>query len=196
MPGQIPLNLWIYRIIHIHNLEYLLTNGLHVRNHKNADPNYINIGDSELIAKRNTYKVKIDPPNGNLGDYVPFYFGRLSPMLLKIKNGTNGITKRSQDEIVYIVCDINNIVENCKQWCFTNGHAKNAITEFYNNLENLNEVDWNIVNERYWNNTDDDFDRMRRKQAEFLIRDYVPVVCIKWIIVNSKDSFEIVETLL
>lgn len=196
MPGQIPNPVRIYRIVHIQNVEYLLTNGMFTRSHARADPAYINIGDTELIIKRNDYPVKIDPPNGVLGDYVPFYFGPLSPMLLKIRDGHGGITRRPQGDIVYIVCQLDGVLEHCEHWCFTNGHAKTAITDFYNDINQLAEVDWDMVRQRYWNHTEDDFDRMRRKQAEFLVKNHVPTDCITNIVTYNAASKAIVENIV
>ena len=82
--------IWLYRLIHVDNVEYVLRNGMFTRNHAQADPSYINIGDTILINQRSEYPVKIEG-YGNLGDYVPFYFGPLSPMLLNIKTGYRGI---------------------------------------------------------------------------------------------------------
>lgn len=188
MPGVIPDTVWLFRIVHINNVEYILRNGMFKYNHAQVDPNYINIGDSSLIAQRQTHRVGIRPPGGNLGDYVPFYFGTLSPMLLNIKTGYRGITRRPQSDIVYICCNLNDITNHCDEWCFTDGHAKNAFTEFYNDLEYLGEVDWNLRVERYWNNTDDDFDKMRRKQAEFLVKNHVPPICISRLVVYNEDA--------
>ncbi|SCC38260.1 protein of unknown function [Chitinophaga costaii] len=150
----------------------------------------------ELIANRHNYPVKINPPNGTLGEYVPFYFGHLSPMLLKIKNGTQGITQRSQRDIVYVICKVESIVQLCENWCFTDGHAKNAITEFYNNLSDLDKIDWDIVFEKYWGNKDDDFDRMRRKQAEFLIKNHVLVGCIDAVATINESSKAVIEGIM
>lgn len=188
MPGQIPNTIWLYRIVHIDNVEYLLTHGMYHRQHPQADPGYINIGDSELITKRNEYPVGIVPPGETLGRYVPFYFGPLSPMLLNIKTGFRGITRRPQKDIVYVLCKASNITAQCNEWCFTDGHAKTAITEFYNDMQQIGEVDWDIVKEKYWNNTDEDFDRMRRKQAEFLVKEHVPVSCIGLIAVYNEEK--------
>jgi ssDNA thymidine ADP-ribosyltransferase, DarT len=196
MPGQMPDIVKIYRIAHISNIEYILTHGMFTWNNIKADPSYINIGDSDLITKRNVYSVKINPPNGLLGDYVPFYFGPLSPMLLKIKDGNAGIKRRPQSEIVYIICQVDEVIEHCQHWCFTNGHAKTAISDFYNHTSHLNEVDWDMVGQRYWRNTEDDFDRMRRKQAEFLVKDHVPVACIKEIVTFNTYSKAVIENII
>ncbi len=156
------------------------------RSHSKADPNYINIGDTSLIQQRNDYPVRL-AGYGSLGEYIPFYFGTLSPMLLNIKTGHRGITKRRQSDIVYICCKLDCLVSNCPQWCFTDGHAKHAITAFYDDVNDLEKVDWTLVDERYWKNTGDDFDRMRRKQAEFLVKNYVPASCIQVIVVYNEE---------
>ena len=100
MPGRKPDIIKIYRIVHIDNVEHLLKNGMYHRGHANADPNYINIGDSDLIAQRHDYPVGINPPGGALGEYVPFYFGPLSPMLLNIKTGYRALY-RDLSEILF-----------------------------------------------------------------------------------------------
>jgi hypothetical protein len=196
MPGKIPDIIWLYRIVHVKNMEHLLTHGILNKSHENAASGYLSIGDSDLIIKRNDYPVKINPPGGMLGDYVPFYFGPLSPMLYNIKTGFGGIKKQSQSDIIYVLCKAQDIVRECKEWCFTDGHAKKAISGFYNNLKDIDEVDWNIVKEKYWNNTEEDFDRMRRKQAEFLVKDKVPVNCISGIAVYDEKKRILLEEMV
>ena len=196
MPGKIPNPLYLFRIVHIDNVEYLLQYGMFNSQHTMADPNYINIGDSGLITQRSTYPVPIKPPNGVLGDYIPFYFGPLSPMLLNIKTGHRGIKYRPQTDIVYICCNITDIIQNCPDWCFTDGHAKNAITSFFNTTTDLSKVDWNVVDERYWQNTEEDFDKMRRKQAEFLVKNCVPTNCINCIVVVNQQICTLVEQII
>ena len=186
MPGKLPKTIWVYRILHYKNSEYTLRNGIYTRDSPKADPNYINIGDSGLIEQRNDFPVPI-PPSGNLGDYVPFYFGTHSPMLLNIKTGYRGVTKRPERDIIYFCCDVRSLMNHCAEWVFTDGHAKNSITEFFNTPGDLKEVDWDIVRERYWSNNEDDFDRMRRKQAEFLVKNHVPQRCIGQIVVFDDD---------
>lgn len=113
-------------------------------------------------------------------------------MLLNIKTGHRGILKRPQDEIVFIVCEVFDIVKHCNQWVFTDGHPKTKITGFYNNLKYLNELNWETINSKLWKNTDENPDRMRQKQAEFMVYNHIPVQCIKGLIVkNNKQKSEI-----
>lgn len=178
----------IYRMIHINNVEYVLTKGMSTCTHVSADPNYINIGDLQLISQRTDFPVRINPPGGVLGEYVPFYFAGHSPMLYNIKTGWRGITQRSQSEIVFIVSSIRQVTQHCPHWCYTDGHAKHNISKFYNKIENMNMIDWNAVQLQFWNNTLEDMDRQRRKAAEFLVKDFVPSVCIRKIYVFNETS--------
>ena len=179
----------IFRLIHFDNLEETLTNGMYSKNSGHIIPNYVNIGDTSLIQQRETFQVRVNPPNGTLGDYIPFYFAGQSPMLLNIKTGARGIQKRDQKDLVYIVCKVELITERCPEWCFTDGHAKNNLTKFHNSLDQLGALDWVTIRSQYWKNTEDDYDRMRRKQAEFLVKNHVPTACICGLIVlNTKQE--------
>ena len=62
----------IYRMVHYQNIEGLLTYGIHCANSETKIQGYINLGDTKLITKRNTWDVKAEP-FGVLADYVPFY---------------------------------------------------------------------------------------------------------------------------
>jgi len=42
------------------------------------------------------------------------------------------------------------------------------LSEFYYDLGYLSEIDWEIMEEKYWSDTQEDPDRNRRRQAEFL----------------------------
>jgi hypothetical protein len=176
----------VYRMIHIDNVEYVLKNGMCTRAHESADPAYINIGDTQLIAQREDFSVRINPPGGKLSDYVPFYFAGHSPMLYNIKTGWRGIRQRPQAEIVFLASSIGRIIQRCSLWCYTDGHAKHNISGFYNNVNALSQLDWDTIRSQYWNNTLDDMDRQRRKAAEFLVKDFVPEECIKEIYVFNE----------
>ena len=57
-------------------------------------------------------------------------------------------------------------------------------------------VDWEIVSTQFWGNDEANMDRMRRKQAEFLVKDCVPVSCVAGIIVKTADREAYVKTIL
>lgn len=183
-------------MIHHQNLEYILRHGFQCANSPLANPDYLPIGDSGLIQDRNIYPVPIIPPNGNLGNYIPFYFGYRSPMLLRIKTGNKGIRQYPQENIIYLCANIENIIKSGAVWCFTDGQAKNKTTQFFNKTEDLNKVDWNAVYTPDWHNTEEDYDKMRRKQAEFLVQDSLPVSVIDYIVVYNQPSLQKIEKLV
>lgn len=178
----------LFRMLHIDNLEGVLRNGMYAPNAR-FDPTYVNIGDEVLIAQRGEFDVPI-APKGVLSDYVPFYFGGCSPMLLNIKTGYRGIKQRSQTEIIYLCTHIETVIKACLEWCFTDGHAKDRLTTYYNQVDGLAQIDWKTVISKYWSSTPEDPDKMRRKQAEFLIKTYVPTDCLSGVIVHDEAAGE------
>ncbi len=84
----------IFRITHRVNLTGILANGLYCRNSSRIDPNFVSIGNPDLIINRHNHPVPV-PPGGTLSDYIPFYFTPLSMMLYNINTGFRGVRKRS-----------------------------------------------------------------------------------------------------
>lgn len=156
---------------------------------------YINIGDENLIEQRGVYAVPV-APGGVLSDYVPFYFGGRSPMLLNIKTGYRGVQQRNQRDIIYLCTHIDIVTQVCPDYCFTDGHAKDRLTAFFNNLEDLDKVDWTVVDLPFWTSSEEYPDRMRRKQAEFLVKTYVPLSCLSGIIVLNKAAKDRAEEMM
>ena len=186
------LNLFVFRMVHFDNLEYILEAGMCCKNHMKSNPDYITIGHPQLIIDRNEYSVKIIPPGGKLGEYVPFYFAGHSPMLLKIKTGY-GVKQIPQENIVFVACRIRDILKNCDEWCFTDGNAKKSITKFFNNLTDFDKLDFEAINAQYWYSTMEDMDKERKKQAEFLVKNMVPSTCISLLIVKNQQRKEDAE---
>lgn len=59
---------------------------------------------------------------------------------------------------------------------FTDGNAAAAFTKFRADPADLaSAVDWPLMRERHWANTAEDSDRRRRRMAEFLVHERVPV---------------------
>ncbi|MBX9891363.1 MAG: DUF4433 domain-containing protein [Chitinophagaceae bacterium] len=170
----------VYRMTHIDNIEHILQYGITHRNSPNHNPDYVAIGDISLISNRDTKLVKVD--NGDifdidastitLGDFIPFYFGIKMPMLYVIQNGGNFVTKATPAyEIIYMVCSIAKIIKHHKDYYFSDGHATDNLTSFYDKtkVSELPEIiDWNAVRASYWGGQDN-LNVKRKKQAEFLV---------------------------
>ncbi|MFN6527284.1 DUF4433 domain-containing protein [Nostoc sp. ChiSLP03a] len=64
-------------------------------------------------------------------------------------------------------------------FAFTDGHAVMAYINFYDNLQQLNVIDWQLMKSNYWFNKPEDPDRKCRRQAEFLIHQFCPWTLIQ-----------------
>ena len=176
----------IYRMTHIENIPHILEHGITHKNSENCNPEFKNIGDLSLIGTRSEKNVIVDNESyGNslitLGDYIPFYFGVRMPMLYVAKIGGNFVEKATPSEnIIYIVCKVGKIIKKNKVFYFTDGHATNNFTTFYDRSR-ITElpilVDWDAVRAKYWGG-DENLDIRRKKQAEFLVLDDIKSSCI------------------
>lgn len=177
----------VFRITHIDNVPWLLDNGLHCQSSGVCDPNFVSIGMAGLISKRQTHPVPI-APGGVLADYVPFYFTPYSMMLMNIKTGYNGVTKRANEEIVIIGARLPELYNRGLAAVFTDGHAYMAQTRYFANLAQLNQVDWAILQNRDFKKSDANPDKSRRYQAEALLHRHVPIDGIRGIVCNTQAA--------
>jgi hypothetical protein len=157
----------VYRMTHYKNLDFILQNGIYYRNNANFPEDYVNIGNSEIITSRDTKKVKCYPKT-MVNDYVPFYFAVRTPMLYNIHTGY-GVDGQSQEDIIYLCCNVEKLTKGCSQWCFTDGNAAKLISDFYNDIADLNKLDWRSIDTTDFrdNNADGDPDRKRKSMQSF-----------------------------
>jgi len=174
-------NIKVYRMTHIENIPHLLQHGITHYKSPNANSHYITIGDITLINNRDAKQVYVNngdysmanPPSIVLGDFIPFYFGIRMPMLYVMQNGGNFVERATPaEEIVYLACPIDKIIDSGFDFYFTDGHATDNFTTFYNR-EKINElptiIDWPAVQASYWSGQEN-LSLKRKKQAEFLVR--------------------------
>ena len=163
----------LFRITHIANLPWLLTNGLPCANGSAADQNFVAIGNPDLIGNRARRRVPI-PPGGTLADYVPFYFTPKSIMLLNIKTGYNGIIRRSNEDIVILVSSCRTIRESGVSLLFTDRHAYTATATWSSDQADLaGMIDWEILRRHDFARDDSYPDKKERYQAEALAHRHV-----------------------
>lgn len=164
----------IFRITHITNVPWLLDNGLHCANSDVRDPHFRRIGNLDLIAKRPSRGIPI-PPDGTLSDYIPFDFTPLSPMLLNIKTGYQGVEQLPMSEIVILVSSLHRVAEQGVPFVFTDRHAYLQAANFSDSLDDLAGLDWTSLRARDFRRSPDDPDKIERYQAEALVHRYLPV---------------------
>ncbi len=170
-----PEKAFIFRIVHIDNVQSILDHGcISCRNAGEHDPNYVNIGNPDLIEKRSHRRVPI-PPNGTLSDYVPFYFTPFSIMMFNIKTGYGGIKQRKNRKIAIFVSSIYRLNNLNLSFVFTNQHAYAIDTEFFTEPADLAQIDWRLLRSRNFKTDDADPGKQVRYQAEALVHLRVPL---------------------
>jgi len=181
----------IWRIVHRDNLPWILDNGLHCANSDVQAPQYVNIGNADLIDKRRSRYVLI-APGGVLADYVPFYFTPFSVMMKNIHSGWS-VQQRSNDEIVILVSSLYRVEQLGLPFVFTNAHAYPDWTNYYSDLANLGEIDWPILQRRDFKRDPDDPRKMERYQAEALIHHHLPITGLLGIMCYTDAMKERIE---
>jgi hypothetical protein len=178
---------YLFRMTHIQNIPHILQYGITHLTSPNASSNYVPIGDGSLINTRSSFILN----NGKqLGDYIPFYFGVLTPMLYVIQKGYNDVKVTPAEDIVYCVSSVQQIIDAQLDFVFTDGHAIETLSSQYapievNNIDTL--LDFKAIND--WKFKDpNDLDKKRRKQAEFLVDGDVPKEAVIGFIVYNKNA--------
>lgn len=137
---------YCYRICHIDNLRHLLNVGMCSKYHPLADPNFVSIGNIEVINARDTTDVQI-AGYGKVGEYVPFYFTPRSIMLYNIVTGHRApkVPKVPRENILVIRCLIEQLAK-CGRYFFTDGQANVSNgTNHFHDLKDLDKIDWSII---------------------------------------------------
>ncbi len=183
---------YAFRITHIDNIPHILKNGLVKADSPLHDENYVPIGDPQIIGLRGDIEVK----GYRIGDYIPFYLGPRSPMLYVIQHGYNGVQRVEPEKIVYCVIRLDDLINNNIDCIFTDGHAVSFLTSFYSRdkLSSINEiVKFDDVYSSQWN-SEEDLDLKRRKEAELLIKNDLPVQFLRgFVVYNNKAKDFLIE---
>lgn len=177
----------IYHITHLDNLASMIAAGAlrPISALREDQTDYSTIAYESIQDQRSSTVVPCGP-GGVLHDYVPFYFAPRSPMLCAISYGR--VTScPNQEDVVHLVSAAEVIVAAGLDFAFTDGHAIMAWTEFYDELADLDKVDWSLMKATYWSDTLEDGDRTRRRQAEFLAHESMPWELIAEIVVMKKS---------
>lgn len=167
---------YIYHMTHYKNLESILKNGLLSHNNELVKQHIDNI---EVNDRRN----KIEPLyQKNLHTYVPFYFNPKNSMLY--------VNKEIQKDIVILAFDKTLLLKD--QIIFTDGNAATNKTNYYNNLDDLNKLNWTCLNANYWNDFEDG---KRERMAEILIPYKVNITRLRKIYCYDEETKSFIQDL-
>jgi hypothetical protein len=186
---QPPAEPKIYHITHVDNLEGIVEQGgllSDARIAQSGSP-IQTIGMSG-IKRRRLYELDVPcHPGTKVGEYVPFYFCPRSVMLYVIHcaNHPELIYRGGQDPIIHLEADLYQVVEwasaNKVRWAFSRSNAGARYAEFYSDIRNLDNLDWQAIQATDFR----DPDIKEGKQAEFLVYGFFPFKLVKRIGVRT-----------
>jgi hypothetical protein len=192
---------WIYHFTHVDNLA-----AIHAAACLSCDAvarqgmTRTEVGARDIKESRRQRTIPI-APGGHVGDYVPFYFAPRSPMMYRIAcDHRDSIPDRYQGgdtPLVYLVTTIGAVIGAGMTWVATDGNAATATTEFTSDPNDMIKmIDWPLMKAERWNNTPEDPDRQRRRQAEFLVYRELPLTLVRWIGVQNDQHTSQVSKIL
>ncbi|TDC42210.1 DUF4433 domain-containing protein [Micromonospora sp. KC213] len=192
---------WIYHFTHLDNIKAIFDCGyLACDAVARGGLTRTEVGDPAIKESRRQRPV-LAGPGGQVGDYVPFYYAPKSPMMYRIacdhRDSKPNCYPGGDRPLVYLVTRVGVAVTGLSGWVGTDGNAATATTEFTADLQTLAEmVDWPLMTAERWNNTAEDMDRQRRRQAEFLVHHTLATPLIQWIGVHDDHHRSRVQALL
>jgi len=188
-----PIKALIWRIVHRANLPWILENGLHAASSITKSENYVAIGNKDLIVRRTTRAVP-KAQKGTLDDYIPFYFTPFSPMMYNIHTGRGEVAQVQNQDICILVSSLHKVSKLEIPFVFTDRHAYTPLAQFYNNVDELEEVDWALLRTRDFTRNQDDPEQIERYQAEALIFSHLPIEALLGVVCyNAKVKSQIIQ---
>jgi hypothetical protein len=182
-PQRPPQRALIYHFTHLDNLPSILAEGQLVCDAQMQQrPGFTEVGDLSIKERRRSREIPTGP-GGTVADYVPFYFAARSPMMFRIyydcRDSATGRYPEGVDPLVYLVSSVDAITGAGLHWVASDGNSSMGPTRFTTDLATMaGFIDWPLMEEQYWKNTQDDGDRVRRRSAEFLVHGAAPVSAV------------------
>ena len=157
----------IYHMTHVENLDNIVPEECLWCYSKQARRQLcrVDIGHRDIKQYRAAKRIGIGP-GGVVGDYVPFYFTPRTPMLYYIHMRSGEGYRGGQDPIVFLVSSVRTACMSTRHWLFSDGNARSDATRFYNNLADLEHLDWGTIHAQSWNDREDG---KENRQSEFLV---------------------------
>ena len=163
----------IFRVTHIENVAWILDHGLHCKASDLQDPNFVSIGNPDLIQKRRSQRVPTGPGD-TLDNYIPFYFTPCSMMLYNLRTGWNDMIRRTPSELVFFVTSLRSLHAHGVPFVFTDRHAFMHLAKFLTSLDDLDDLPWEHWRQRDFRRDPNDLERTERYQAEALVYRHLP----------------------
>ena len=133
------------------------------------------------IKRRRLHELKLQShPDLYVGTCVPFYFCPRSVMLYLIHRGDEPelTYKGGQEPIIHLEADLRRTIrwanDNRRRWAFTSSNAGSRYFEDFDDLDQLDKINWEAVDATWWSGSTVEPEIKGRKQAEFLVEGSFP----------------------
>lgn len=176
----------VVHFTHIKNLEGIIADGLWSDAVcRREGLTEVEVGSTSIRQRRLELPVGAVGPGGNVGDYVPWYFGPRSPMMYALSRN-NYEYREGFDKVVYLVSSVPRIIEMGCQWVASDRNAALTLAEFTDDEQELEEhISWEVIRARYWTDYPDGADL---RAAEFLVHESVPWEAVEGIVAKTEDT--------
>lgn len=164
----------LYHITHIERLAGILRDGALLSDAALQDRAGTELDTGigyDNIKQRRLTEITVPCCEGRfVGTFVPFYFCPRSPMLYTVNQGNTGYPRGCQSQIVHLVTTTDAALATASAWAFSDGNAGAFHANFYNDMNQMTELDWAAIRALDWRGRT----KMHRKMAEFLVADRFP----------------------
>ena len=114
-------------------------------------------------------------------------------MMYNIKTGYGGIGRCLNSDIVILVTRLRRLAESGVSVVFTDRHAYLRTARFFSSMDDLDEIDWALLQDRDFKRHPDDPEKTERYQAEALIHRYLPVERLAGIVCHGEKEMKELE---
>lgn len=172
----------IFHITHVDNLPSIISSGCLWSDAQRIRQGFAstNIGYSHIKERRLNHTVAV-AAKGKLGDYVPFNFCPRSVMLFVVGRGHEGYSG-GEDGVIHLVSSVGRARITGRPWCFTDRHADLGYAIYYEDLGQLQEVEWSAMPRTQWGG---DEELKQKRQAEFLVHDHFPWQAVEEVVTKT-----------
>lgn len=175
---SIPSSPKIFHITHLDNLKSIASSRQLISDAKRIQSGLsCSLVGMSTIKKRRLEEIEVSCHSGTtVGEYVPFYFCPRSIMLYILHRGNHPDLnyRDGQKPIVHLQADLKSVIswaiQNRVKWSFSNCNASARYAKFFNNYNDLSQIDWDAVASTNFQPAD----IKEKKQAEFLVFDVFP----------------------
>ena len=180
-----------FHITDVSNLAAILARGGLLSDAQMVARAHTNIGYDHIKQRRlSEIQIGCCPGQPFVGAFVPFYYCPRSVMLFTINRGNTGLAVGCQTTIIHLVFRVATLAGLGHDWAISDGNAGAYHALFYNELGKLSELDWAAIRATSWKGL------THQKQAEFLVKDFVPWSAVEMIGCHDEAAASAVRDVL